>query len=75
VYSGVSPKVKSPVAGITPAVMGCIQAVEVIKYIIGLSSLLMDRLLIYDGLNGEVTRIIVKKASNCEHPRSLAGGG
>ena len=49
--SGVTPKEKSPVIGVTPAIIGCIQAIGVIKYIVGIGQLLTNRLLIYDGLN------------------------
>ena len=74
-YGGVSPKGKFPVIGIKPAVIGCIQATEVIKYIVGVGNLLTNRLLIYDGLDMELTKIRVKKAPNCEHCRPLAVGG
>ena len=53
--------------GTTPAVIGCIQATEVIKYIAGIGKLLTNRLLIYDGLNMEFREFKVKKDPNCEH--------
>ena len=56
-----------PVIGVTPAVIGCIQATEVIKYIVGIGELLTNRLLIYDGLNLKFTELKVKKDPNCEH--------
>jgi molybdopterin/thiamine biosynthesis adenylyltransferase len=43
------PQEKFPVLGTTPAVIACIQATEVIKFLLGLGSLLKGRLLIYDG--------------------------
>jgi len=68
VYHGaVTPKEKFPVIGVTPAVVGCIQATEVIKYITGIGKLLTDRLLIYDGLNLKFTELNVKKDSGCKH--------
>ena len=68
VYHGaVIPESKFPVIGVTPAVIGCIQAAEVIKYIAGIGELLTNRLLIYDGLNLKFTEFKVKKDPNCEH--------
>lgn len=74
VYRGrVTPQEKFPVIGVTPAVIGCIQATEVIKYIVGIGELLTDRLLVYDGLSLKFTEFKVKKDSNCEHCSRLAG--
>lgn len=73
-YGGVRAKGKFPVIGTTPAVIGCIQAAEVIKYIIGVGNLLTNRLLLYDGLNVEFAKVRVKKAANCEHCGHLSGG-
>lgn len=67
VYRGVIPEERLPVIGVTPAVIGCIQATEVIKYIVGIGKLLSDRLLVYDGLSMQFTELLVKKDPNCEH--------
>jgi len=67
VYRGVIPEEKFPVIGVTPAVIGCIQATEVIKYIMGVGELLENRLLIYDGLDMKFTELKVKKDHQCEH--------
>ena len=73
VYHGaVTPERKFPVIGVTPAVIGCIQAAEVIKYITGVGELLTNRLLIYDGLNLKFTEFKVKKDPDCEHCGQLA---
>jgi adenylyltransferase/sulfurtransferase len=66
-YRGAIARNKFPVIGVTPAVIGCIQATEVIKYIVGIGKLLTNRLLIYDGLNLRFTEFKVNKAPNCEH--------
>lgn len=72
VYHGATiPVEKFPVIGVTPAVIGCIQATEVIKYIVGLGELLTDRLLIYDALGLTFTELEVKKDPNCEHCGNL----
>ncbi len=74
VYRGrVTPQEKFPVIGVTPAVIGCIKATEVLKYIVGIGALLTDRLLVYDGLSLKVTEFKVKKDPNCEHCSRLAG--
>ncbi len=67
VYRGLIPEEKFPVIGVTPAVIGCIQATEVIKYVVGIGKLLTNRLLVYDGLNMKFTELVVKRDPNCEH--------
>jgi len=63
-YQGVIPG-KTPVVGVTPAIIGCIQATEVLKYILGTGELLTDRLLIYDGLSMKFSEVRLKKDPNC----------
>ncbi|MBA7473319.1 Sulfur carrier protein adenylyltransferase [subsurface metagenome] len=72
-HDATTPKEKFPVIGVTPAIIGCIQAAEVIKYIVGIGELLTNRLLIYDGLNLKFTELKVKKDPNCEHCGHLGG--
>ena len=67
IYRGLAPQEKFPVIGVTPAVIGCIQATEAIKCITGLGQLLVNRLLIYDGLKMKFTELAVKKDPDCEH--------
>jgi len=71
-YHGVLPREKFPVLGATPAVIACIQATEVIKYIVGIGELLTNRLLVFDGLDMKFTELKVKKDPNCEHCSHLA---
>ena len=66
-YRGPVPEGKFSVIGVTPAVIGSIQATEVIKYIVGIGKLLTNRLLMYDGLNLKFTEFSVRKNPNCEH--------
>ena len=66
-----------PIIGVTPGVIGSIQATEVIKYITGKGELLTDRLLLWDGLSGEMNTIHVKRnpaCQDCGH-RNGPGGG
>ena len=72
VYRGAMPEGKFPVVGVIPAVIGCIQAMEVIKYIVGIGKLLTNRLLTFDGLNMKFTEFKVKKDRSCQHCGLLA---
>jgi molybdopterin-synthase adenylyltransferase len=65
-YQGVNLSGKTPVIGVTPAIIACIQATEVIKYLTGLGSLLTDRLLIYDGLNMKFSEVKVGRKEGCQ---------
>jgi molybdopterin/thiamine biosynthesis adenylyltransferase len=66
-HGAVLPQEKFPVIGAVPAVIGCIQATEVVKYIIGIGELLTTRLLVYDGLNMKFTEFKVKKDRKCAY--------
>jgi len=66
-YRGPVPESKFPVIGVTPAVIACIQATEVIKYLVGIGDLLANRLLAYDGLNLKFTEFKVQRNPQCEH--------
>ena len=65
-YRGPVPAEKFPVMGVTPAIIGSIQATEVIKYIVGMGELLINRLLVYNGMNMEFHEFIIKRNPQCE---------
>jgi len=67
VYRALIPPGKCPALGAVPAVIGCIQATEAIKYIMGIGKLLTNRLLIYDGLNMKFTELLTRRDPDCEH--------
>jgi len=71
-YQGRVTKGKFPVIGVAPAVIGSIQATEVIKYITGIGELLTNRLLVYDGLNLEFSHFTIERDPNCEQCGHLA---
>jgi adenylyltransferase/sulfurtransferase len=73
-YRGPVPKEKFPVIGVVPAVIGGIQATEVIKYLVGIGKLLTNRLLIFDGLKVTFSEFTVKKNPYCDHCGSLVKG-
>ena len=62
-----------PVVGATPGIIGCIQATEVIKYIVGLGSLLENRLLIWDGLQATADEVLLKRNPECEDCKQGSG--
>ncbi len=66
-YREVVPKEKVPVLGVAPAVIGAIQATEVIKWIVGKGELLENRMLVYDGLAMNFTEFKIKRNPNCDH--------
>jgi molybdopterin/thiamine biosynthesis adenylyltransferase len=66
-YHEVTQSSKFPVIGTTPAIIGCIQATEVIKYIVGIGDLLAGRLLIYDGLKLKFMEINISKKKSCKY--------
>lgn len=65
IYKEVPKKEVFPVAGVTPAVIGSIQATEVLKYLTGIGELLANRLLIYDGELMEFNQITLNRDPNC----------
>jgi molybdopterin-synthase adenylyltransferase len=66
-YNGATVKTTTPVIGVTPGVIGCIQTTETIKYLTGLGSLLTDRLLIYDGFSMCFSEIKLSRDLKCPH--------
>jgi len=55
-----------PILGVTPGIIGLIQATEVIKYIIGMGELLENRLFLWDGLNAKMDEIALERNPKCE---------
>jgi adenylyltransferase/sulfurtransferase len=55
----------SPVVGVTPGIIGCIQATEVLKHILGIGELLKNRLLIWDGLTTKFEELTVTRDPHC----------
>jgi adenylyltransferase/sulfurtransferase len=74
-YRGPVPQEKFPVIGVAPAVVGSIQATEVIKYLVGIGKLLTDRLLIYDGLQVSFSEFTINRNPLCDHCGFPVGKG
>lgn len=72
-YRGPVPEEKFPVIGVTPGLIGLIQATEVIKYLLGIGNLLTNKLLRYDGLSLTFTEFKIERNPSCDHCGHLAG--
>jgi molybdopterin/thiamine biosynthesis adenylyltransferase len=76
VYGGATTRGgKFPVVGVTPGVIGCIQATEAIKYLVGIGKLLTGKLLLYNGLDMKFAVLEVKRRPDCEHCGQNSSGG
>lgn len=53
------------VLGVLPGIVGTLEAIEVIKYLLGKGDLLTGRLLIYDALKTKFRELRVRKDENC----------
>jgi molybdopterin-synthase adenylyltransferase len=71
VYRGVMPEEKFPVIGVASAVVGALQATEVIKCVACIGKLLTDKFMVYDGLNMGFTELSVRRNPNCPHCASI----
>lgn len=65
IYPEELPEEVFPVAGVTPALIGVIQATEVLKYFTGIGELLLNQLLIYDGEMMSFSKLSLKRESHC----------
>jgi len=54
-----------PVVGVTPGVIGTVQATEVLKYILKRGDLLSGRLFVWDGLAAKAEEIAVERDPGC----------
>lgn len=73
IYTETFPSDELPVIGTTPAIIGCIQATEVIKYITGIGNLLTGRFIIYDGLSSKFREVAIERDPKCGDCGAIAG--
>ncbi|MBN1862131.1 MAG: HesA/MoeB/ThiF family protein [Dehalococcoidales bacterium] len=66
IFPEAPPTVAPPVVGVTAGVIGCIQATEVIKYLLGAGELLENRLLVWDGLGCRLNEVPLKRTPDCK---------
>ena len=65
------PPMVIPVIGVTPGIIGCIQATEAIKYIVGIGELLKNRLLLVDGLEMTFQEVEASRDPKCPDCNAL----
>jgi len=65
IFSRAPPPETFPVIGVTPGIIGIIQATEAIKYITGTGKLLAGKLLLWDGLKLSLEIIDVERNPGC----------
>lgn len=64
-HTGTLPKTLFPIVGATAGVIGCLEALEAIKYLSGVGTNLMGRMLIWDGAAMEFMELPQKKIPDC----------
>lgn len=65
IFPQAPPQETFPVLGATPGIIGCIQAMEVLKYLTGVGDLLYGKLLVMDGSDMKFSAIEVKRSPSC----------
>ena len=65
IFPKAPPKEVFPVVGVTPGVIGTVQATEVIKYLTKSGELLAGRLFIWDGLAATAEEIAIERNPAC----------
>jgi adenylyltransferase/sulfurtransferase len=65
IFPGTVPKEVFPVAGVTPGIIGTIEAAEAIKWIVGIGENLKNKLLIWDGDTMDFQKVEIKKDPDC----------
>jgi len=65
IFSAQPPEEIFPVAGPTAGVIGCLQAMEALKHLVGIGSTLEGVLLIFDGEDMEFIKVAVKRNPKC----------
>jgi molybdopterin/thiamine biosynthesis adenylyltransferase len=67
IFPEAPPKRTFPVVGVTPGVIGCMQAMDALKYLTGVGTTLAGKLLIFDGEDMTVAPIEVQRRPSCPH--------
>ncbi|MFH1824747.1 MAG: HesA/MoeB/ThiF family protein [Candidatus Firestonebacteria bacterium] len=65
-FEEIPPKEIFPAVGVTPGVIGTLQALEVLKYLTKIGENLNNELLIWDGLTNDFRKVTIKKDPACE---------
>ena len=65
IFPSAPPREMFPVVGVTPGLIGMVQATEVVKYLLGSGELLANRLFIWDGMQSYAEEIAVERNPFC----------
>lgn len=65
IFPRAPPKEVFPVVGVTPGLIGMVQATEVMKYLLGSGELLANRLFVWDGMQTHAEEITVERNPVC----------
>lgn len=65
IYPSAPPPEVFPVVGAVPGVIGCLEAIEALKYITGIGENLKGRLLVWSGVDGEFEVYPVTRSPGC----------
>ena len=66
IFPRAPPDEEFPVVGVTPGLIGMVQANEVLKFLLGTGELLANRLFLWDGMRAEATELCVERSPACE---------
>jgi adenylyltransferase/sulfurtransferase len=65
IFPKAPPKEVFPVVGVTPGLIGMVQATEVLKYLLKTGDLLTNRLFIWDGMQARAEEICMERDPHC----------
>ncbi len=65
IFPAAPPKAVFPVVGVTPGLIGCIQAMEVLKFLTGVGTNLKGKLGIFDGEDMTFITVGIERAPSC----------
>jgi len=71
IFPKAPPKEVFPVVGVTPGLIGMVQATEVLKYLLKNGELLTNRLFIWDGMQAHAEEICMERDPHCTACSSL----
>jgi len=75
IFPNPPPKEVFPVVGVTPGLIGMVQANEVLKYLLGTGKLLENRLFLWDGLGAFTEEVCVERNPGCKTCGSIQKEG
>ncbi len=71
IFPKAPPREVFPVVGVTPGIIGMVQATEVLKYLLNSGDLLTNRLFIWDGMKARAEEICMERDPRCSVCGSL----